>query len=68
MVACKNLVTLGKIQQTKTLERLISEAEQFFAAGAHMLMVESEGITEGIENPQNWRKDVILALIEKIRI
>lgn len=54
-----------KIQKSKSLERLIEEAEQFFAAGAYMLMVESEGITEGIEDPKDWRKDVIFALIDK---
>ncbi len=55
----------GKIQKSKTLEQLIVEAEQFFDAGAYMLMVESEGITEGIPDPKNWRKDVIFALVEK---
>lgn len=54
-----------KIQQSKSPERLIQEAEQFFAAGAYMLMVESEGITEGIPDPKNWRKDVIFALIDQ---
>lgn len=54
-----------KIQEVKTLDALIAEAEQFFAAGAYMLMVESEGITEGIADPKNWRKDIILALIDK---
>lgn len=28
-------------------------------------MIESEGITEGIADPKNWRKDVIFALVEK---
>ncbi len=54
-----------KIKQAKTLEQLLDEAERFFAAGAHMLMVESEGITEGIADPKDWRKDVIFALIKK---
>lgn len=55
----------NKIQTVKSKERLIEEAEQFFEAGAHMLMVESEGITEGIADPKEWRKDIIEALINK---
>ena len=55
----------NKIQQAKSLERLIEEAEQFFSAGAFMLMVESEGITEGIPDPKNWRKDIIIELINQ---
>lgn len=54
-----------KAKRTKTVDRLIEEAERFFAAGAYMLMVESEGITEGIADPNDWRSDVIFALIEK---
>ncbi len=55
----------NKIHQVKTIDRLIDEGKQFFDAGAYMLMVESEGITEGIENPKDWRKDVISALINQ---
>ncbi|WED42302.1 phosphosulfolactate synthase [Legionella cardiaca] len=54
-----------KIKSTKTLAHLIEEGERFFEAGAAMLMVESEGITEGIEDSKNWRSDVIFSLIEK---
>ncbi|KTD17300.1 phosphosulfolactate synthase [Legionella jordanis] len=53
------------ITASKTSARLLEEAQQFLDAGAFMLMVESEGITEGIADPDNWRKDVIFALIEK---
>jgi hypothetical protein len=35
-----------KVQSSKTLEQLIDEAEKFFAVGAYMLMVESEGIPD----------------------
>lgn len=53
------------IKNSKSLDRLLEEAKKFFEAGAFMLMVESEGITEGIEDPEKWRKDVIFALIEE---
>lgn len=43
----------------------MKKASVFFEAGAHTLMIESEGITEGIADPKNWRKDVIFALVEK---
>ncbi len=54
-----------KVKSVKTVKNLIEEGERFFDAGAYMLMIESEGITEGIENPKDWREDVIFALIEK---
>lgn len=54
-----------KIKSVKKLKNLIEEGERFFDAGAYMLMVESEGITEGIEDPKNWREDIIFGLIEK---
>lgn len=58
----------GKIKESKSVADLINEGEKFFAAGAHMLMVESEGITEGIEDPKQWRSDVIFALIKKFGV
>lgn len=54
-----------KIKSVKSVKDLIEEGKRFFDVGAYMLMVESEGITEGIENPKDWRSDVIFALIEK---
>lgn len=54
-----------KVMQTKKTERLIEEAERFFEAGAYMLMVESEGITEGIADPKDWRSDIIFELIKR---
>lgn len=54
-----------KVKSVKSVKQLIEEGERFFDAGAYMLMVESEGITEGIENPEDWRIDVITALVEK---
>ena len=55
----------GKIKSVKSIDDLIEEGERFFDAGAFMLMVESEGITEGIADPKDWRSDVILALVGK---
>jgi phosphosulfolactate synthase (CoM biosynthesis protein A) len=54
-----------KVHATKNLKDLFEEADRFFDAGAETLMVESEGITEGIEDPSQWRKDIIFALLEK---
>ncbi|GGI81667.1 phosphosulfolactate synthase [Legionella impletisoli] len=58
----------GKIKSSKSVEDLLNEGRRFFDAGAHTLMIESEGITEGIPDPKNWRKDVIFALIETFGI
>ncbi|KTD23486.1 phosphosulfolactate synthase [Legionella lansingensis] len=57
-----------KAKPTKSLAQMLEEAERFFDAGAFMLMVESEGITEGIPNPDDWRKDIIFALIDKFGV
>ena len=64
-MASKKLVMLDKVKSVKSVKDLIEEGERFFEAGAYMLMVESEGITEGIEDPKDWRSDVIFALVEK---
>jgi phosphosulfolactate synthase (CoM biosynthesis protein A) len=53
------------VKAVKTVADMIEEGERFFDAGAYMLMVESEGITEGIKDAKDWRKDVIFALIDK---
>jgi phosphosulfolactate synthase (CoM biosynthesis protein A) len=53
------------VKSSKTVKNMIEEGERFFDAGAYMLMVESEGITEGIKNVKDWREDVIFALIDK---
>lgn len=55
----------SKAKPAKTIKAFLEEGERFFDAGAFMVMIESEGITEGIEDPNNWRSDVIFALIEK---
>lgn len=41
---------------TRDVEGLIHQGKQFLAAGADMIMIESEGITE---NVNRWRTDVI---------
>ncbi len=48
----------------KSLEQFMKEGEAFLKAGAYMLMIESEGITEGLP-PEKWRKDILLALKDK---
>jgi phosphosulfolactate synthase (CoM biosynthesis protein A) len=58
----------SKVQAVKTSKDLLIEAERFLEAGAHMLMIESEGITEGIADAKNWRLDVITDLIDKFGI
>lgn len=55
----------SKIKSSKSVDDLIEEGRRFFDAGAYMLMVESEGITEGIADPADWRQDVIFALIDE---
>jgi phosphosulfolactate synthase (CoM biosynthesis protein A) len=42
----------------KSLEQFIKEAESHLKAGADILMIESEGLTEGLP-PEKWRLDVI---------
>jgi phosphosulfolactate synthase (CoM biosynthesis protein A) len=56
-----------KEMKTKGIDEIIKEGEDFLKAGAYMLMVESEGITEGLP-PEKWRKDVVIALVKKFGI
>lgn len=48
----KELHYQEKLKQSKTIDQLLEEDERFFEAGAHTLMIESEGITEGIPSFQ----------------
>lgn len=48
----------------KSLKEFLAEGDAFLKAGAYMLMIESEGINEGLP-PEKWRKDVMLALKDK---
>jgi phosphosulfolactate synthase (CoM biosynthesis protein A) len=56
-----------KETETKSINQLIKEGEDFLKSGAYMLMVESEGITEGLP-PEKWRKDVVITLVKKFGI
>lgn len=48
----------------KPVEDYMEEARRNLDAGAYMLMIESEGLTEGLP-PERWRKDVIRKLIDE---
>jgi phosphosulfolactate synthase (CoM biosynthesis protein A) len=48
---------------TKDVGWLIAQAERALDAGAHMLMIESEGITE---NVNTWRTDVVARIINHL--
>jgi len=52
------------LNEMRSLDDFTSEVEQHFAAGAELIMVESEGLTEDLP-PEKWRKDVIEKLVEK---
>jgi len=51
----------------KSVEEFLNEGRLFLKNGAYMLMIESEGITEGLE-PEKWRKDILLKLREEFGI
>jgi phosphosulfolactate synthase (CoM biosynthesis protein A) len=48
---------------TRSPEWAISQAKRFLDAGAHMIMIESEGITE---NVKTWRTDVVAKFINAL--
>lgn len=48
---------------TRDLEWAILQAKRFLEAGAHMIMIESEGITE---NVKTWRTDVVARIINAL--
>lgn len=50
---------------TMDVSRAIRQAERCLDAGAWMVMIESEGITE---NVAHWRTDAVSAIVEKIGI
>ena len=56
--AAKELESEG----TKDVGWLIAQAEQAFDAGADIIMIESEGITE---NVKTWRTDVVARIINR---
>lgn len=48
---------------TRDVGHLINQAERFIDAGAYMIMIESEGITEQVTK---WRTDVISSIINSL--
>lgn len=48
----------------RSVEDFLEECRIFINEGVHMIMIESEGITEDLP-PEKWRLDVIKRLIEK---
>jgi phosphosulfolactate synthase (CoM biosynthesis protein A) len=48
----------------KNINEVIKQCEMLLKSGAYMLMLESEGITEGLPT-EKWRIDIIKTLIEK---
>ena len=48
---------------TRDPERAIQQAKRFVDAGAYMIMIESEGITE---NVKTWRTDVVAKIINDL--
>src|SRR5439155_17016561 len=48
---------------TRDPKRAIAQARRFLDAGAYMVMIESEGITE---NVKTWRTDAIAAIVDAL--
>jgi phosphosulfolactate synthase (CoM biosynthesis protein A) len=57
--------TSGDLQKAGTRDAVyaLKQAKRFLQAGAYMIMVESEGITENVEN---WRSDVVTQFIDEL--
>lgn len=53
--------------QMKDTDEVIEKAQRYLDAGAHMLMVESEGLTElpGDTGPEDWRLEPIERLLDE---
>ncbi|MFC1558889.1 phosphosulfolactate synthase [candidate division KSB1 bacterium] len=52
-----------KAEGTRDPELAISQAKRFLEAGAYMIMIESEGITE---NVSPWRTDVVAKIVNSL--
>jgi phosphosulfolactate synthase (CoM biosynthesis protein A) len=50
-------------QGARDVEQAIQQARRFLEAGAYMIMIESEGITE---NVKSWRTDVVAKIIHQL--
>ena len=55
---------VGYKQKLRTFADVVKEASAHIAAGAQIMMLESEGITEDLP-PKRWRKDVVKKLVDK---
>ena len=55
---------VGYRPKLRSFEQFSAEVDMHLKAGAHMLMIESEGLTEYIP-PNKWRKDVIKKLVDR---
>ncbi|HZW56585.1 MAG TPA: phosphosulfolactate synthase [Nitrososphaerales archaeon] len=54
----------GYKPKLRSFEEFSEEVNKHLKAGAHMLMIESEGLTEDLP-PNKWRKDVIKKLVDR---
>ncbi len=54
---------VGYKTKMRSFEAFSEEVRMHLKAGAHMLMIESEGLTEDLP-PNRWRKDVIRKLVD----
>jgi phosphosulfolactate synthase (CoM biosynthesis protein A) len=52
-------------QSVRDVEQAIQQAKRFIDAGAYMIMIESEGITE---NVKTWRTDVAAKIVNQLGI
>jgi phosphosulfolactate synthase (CoM biosynthesis protein A) len=48
---------------TRDPKRAVAQAKRFIEAGAYMIMIESEGITE---NVRTWRTDVVATIVDAL--
>lgn len=51
------------MEGTRAPELAIAEAKRFLEAGAYMIMIESEGITESVET---WRSDIPAKFVDAL--
>ena len=49
---------------TRHVSQVLAAARAFAEAGVPLLMVESEGITEGLPGPEAWRTDVVSGALQ----
>ncbi len=59
-----HIVDYEEKMKMRSLKEVVKEIEAHLRAGANIIMMESEGITEDLP-PAKWRKDVIRALADK---